>query len=121
MDNITEQIKRLELENEVLTQLQNLKSVLDIYEKNLYPAGSCDEDLFEIKIKNNITKEESLKMIEWVIENKADVGTEQFERLTERLRSLDKLPERQVIVKICYHKAKERYNNLLAFKQLKKI
>lgn len=115
MTDIQKQIEKLDFENEILSQLTNLKAVIDLYEKNEYPSGCDDNDLIEKNWINPLSEAESLKCCDWLKAGK------DLKKLTDRLDALNLRPKFKLIVKIPCTRAKQRYNNLLAFKQLNGI
>jgi hypothetical protein len=121
MEDIQANIIELEFSIELNTQLADLQEVLNYYEKEEFPNNYSENEYFSFHNENSMSEAEIIKCANWVVTKQADIGTEDFERLKRRLIELKMIPKTKINLNIGYVKAKTRYNNLLAFKQLKNL
>lgn len=107
-----EQIEILEHEENVLDQLKDLKTVLDIYE------GKHETAIYESEYISRfdfpvMSESEILKCSKYL------AGGRDIDKLKERLTELNLHPKTVYNINIHYVNAKKRYDNLKAFYELR--
>ena len=109
---ITEQIEILEHEEDVLDQLNALKTVLDIYtgkhSSAIYESEYISRSDFPV-----MSEAEILKCSKYL------AGGRDIDKLKERLTELNLHPKTVYNINIHYVNAKKRYDNLKAFYELR--
>ena len=121
MENLQQQITELEFLIELNSQLTNLKEVLDYYEKSEFPNNYSENEYFSFSQERYMSEAEVIKCANWIVDNDANTDTDNFQRLRNRLIKLNLIPKTKIRLNIGYIKAKERFNNLTAYKQLKNL
>lgn len=107
---MTEQIEQLEYENVVLSQLQELSDVFDLY--NGVSKFYSESEYIERELIPVMSEAEILKCSKYLLKNDKD-------KLIKRLDELNLRPRSVYKIKIGFVNAKKRYDNLKAFYQLK--
>lgn len=107
---MTEELEIIEYENVVLTQLHELKDVLDLY--NGIPKFYRNSEYIERELIQVMSEAELMTCCKYLIHNPKD-------KLIVRLNELNLRPRSVYRIKIGFVNAKKRYDNLKAFYQLK--